>query len=242
MKLHQRLTALYYHVLSIVLVSATIQANAQDALTLKWGLENTDFFNEVKVTEEEYSPLDSTTTTKDYRYMKQNTRYAELLPKLSNKLPILWQEFKQDTHNHTSLSEQAFTKYILQKDSTSLTLAKSLYPALYFHFIGQQQDYTLESITITTLAYEEHKDACFSVSDAWYDIELRHMIGAHTFLVAAKPSFKGDVRAIFRFQSDNYSINSGTTPTGQFTLEIKFTFITKGKRVSVSTGVFKMDV
>jgi hypothetical protein len=194
------------------------------------------------VTEEEYSPLDSIPITKNYRYMKQNTRYAELLPKLSNKLPILWQEFKQDTHNRTSPSEQAFARYITQKDSTFLANVKSLYPALYSHFIGQQQEYTLESITITTLAYEEHKDACFSLNDAWYDIELRHMIGAHTFLVAAKPSFKGDVRALFRFQSDNYAINSGTTPTGQFTLEIKFTFITKGKRVSVSTGVFKMDV
>lgn len=219
-----------------------LQVNAQEHLSLNWGLENTTYFNEVPLVQEERHANDTLITKVTYRYIKQNKQHADSAQGFAKRLDRLWQTFKQTTTEKAVVTERAFTAFIARNDSGLLSLAKRMSPALYFHFSGNQEDYTLESITVTTLAYEEHKDVNFSVNEAWYDIELKHSIGTHTFLVGTKPSFKGNVRAVFNFQSDNYAINSGMTPTGQFTLNITFTFLHKGKRVSVSTGVFKMDI
>ena len=117
-------------------------------------------------------------------------------------------------------------------------------PKLKFDFIGSTKEYVLDSIEVEVLSFEEYRGGGggFYNNDAWYDVQLHHSGGVSGFAVSTKLRFTGSGSATLRFWSDNFYKGVGLTPTGCYTLSIKFCFLVENKKVIVSTGVFKIDV
>lgn len=221
-----------------------LQLRAQETLTMSWGLENTKFFQEYKSTQEQNPALHPDIKKKDssHRAIGPNAKYNEVIQEFFQRHEILWKDFIKDKRQNEEPSKLEFIKFASEKDDYFVGLTKSLAPTLYFDFIGLSKEYVLESITISTINFNEYQGGGFSINEAWYDIELKHKVGEYTYNVDKKLKFTGSGRAILRFWSDNYSPRHGMTPSGDYKINIKFNFLVDGKKVSVSTGIFNMDV
>jgi len=103
--------------------------------------------------------------------------------------------------------------------------------------------YVLEAIEVTTLGFSEYKGGGFFKEEAWYDILLSHTKGKKRYDVSKRLVFTGNGRCELRFWSDNFYENQGwIAPMGEYMIDIEFIFSVGGKRVSVKTGSFKIDV
>ena len=231
-------------ILCLIIVTPILPVEAQNSLTIKWGLENTEYFREIQSTQEQNSTLHPTVKKKDkyYRDFVPNAKYNEVILDFFKRHHKLWDEFKKSSPDKSTLTKLNFARFASEKDPYFAGLVKSLAPKLYFDFVGQSKEYVLESITITTINFEEFKGGGFSINEAWYDIELKHTVGTYNYDVDKKLRFNGSGRAELRFWSDNYYPNFGMTPSGEYTIDIKFNFLIDGEKITVSTGTFKIDV
>ena len=168
--------------------------------------------------------------------------YDDVLQIFSERHWKLWDKFEKQPGSDSRQTKLDFVKFAKDNDSYYYGLAKSLAPRLYFDFIGESKEYVLESIEVKTISFVEYSGGGFSDNEAWYDIELKHRPGTYIYPVDSKLRFTGSGRAVLRFWSDNYYKGAGMTPSGCYTISIKFNFLVNGQKTSISSGVFKMDV
>jgi hypothetical protein len=154
------------------------------------------------------------------------------------------QQESQSTDEHVRSPRERFTSYKQQNDPACSQFAKEIAPQLYFDFTADTNDnYVLERIEITTLAFGEYKGGGFFEREAWYDILLSHIPGTKGYDVDKRLTFQRTGRVVLRFWSDNFYPNVGwMAPMGAYILNIKFIFTANGRTVSVSTGPFMIDV
>ena len=216
----------------------------QSKLTVKWGIENTEFFKETMATIEQSSAIFTKAKPNDkkYRFINTTSMYNDVIQIFFERHWKLWDEFKKQSSSDSSQTKLNFVKFAKDKDPYYYGIAKSLAPRLYFDFIGETKEYVLKSIEVTTISFEEYSGGGFSDNEAWYDIELKHLPGTYIYLVDSKLRFTGSGRAVLRFWSDNYYKGASMTPSGCYMISIKFNFLINGQKTSVSTGTFKIDV
>jgi hypothetical protein len=154
----------------------------------------------------------------------------------------LWEKYIETIGENSELDKENFNLFVKREDPYFYGMAQRMAPVLYFDFVGLNKEYVLETIEIETINFNEYKGGGFFQNNAWYDIELKHEEGIHTYAVNKKLRFVGSGRAELRFWSDNYYKNVGLSPMGCFTINIKFNFIYDGKKVSVQTNPFLIDV
>jgi hypothetical protein len=217
---------------------------SQSKLTVKWGIENTRYFQEVKATREQSSAYFPKAKPNDkfYRFFKPTSAYESTLQIFFERHSKLWDKFEDQTKADSLRTKLNFVKFAKEQDPYFYGIAKSLAPQVYFDFIGETKEYVLESIDVTTIRFDEYSGGGFSDKEAWYDIELKHIPGIYNYPVDSKLRFTGSGRATLRFWSDNYYKSFGMTPSGCYMISIKFNFIVDGKKLSVSTNAFKIDV
>jgi hypothetical protein len=229
-----------------IVITLVPTASYSQKLKLVWGIENSEYFKESKVDKEGTGAIHTTPKkgAKLYRFVSSSDLYRPILFEFFDRHHKLWDNFiKQNPQIRTNVNNKTdFITFAKKEDPYYLGLTKKLAPQLYFDFTGGNQEYTLESISIQTISFEEYKGGGFSQNEAWYDIILKHIPGIYTYNVDKKLAFNTNGRAVLRFWSDNYYVNMGLTPTGCYTLKITFNFIANGIKESVSTEVFKMDV
>jgi len=223
---------------------ASFSGLAQTKLTIKWGIENKGFFEErtASTAQSSASNMKANANVKKYRFITTTSMYKDVVDIFFEKHFTLWDEFKKQSSNDSSQTSLNFVKFAKDNDPYYYGIAKSLAPRLYFDFIGETKEYVLESIEIKTINFQEYQGGGFSDNEAWYDIELKHQLGTYTYPVNNKLRFTGSGRTVLRFWSDNYYKGAGLTPSGCFTISIKFNFFVNGLKTAVSTGVFKIDV
>jgi hypothetical protein len=231
------------YLFTVVFFSCLI-SNAQVSLKLTWGLENTEYFQETKSTKGESPAYHSKAKNHDkyYREFIHDSKYNNDNYEFLKRRYKLWEAFEESTASNKERTKINFLKYVENRDPYFVGMVKRLAPQLYFDFVGISKQYVLESITIATVNFEEFKGGGFSTNEAWYDIELKHKIGEYTYLVDKKFRFSGSGHAVLRFWSDNYYPSFGMTPSGKYTINVKFNFDVDGRKVSVSTGIFKISV
>jgi hypothetical protein len=229
--------------LSISVVMMAFHTKAQNGLTVTWGLQNTEYYMEKKSQDltaaNNFQPVKN---GKEYRDFVPGKNYNQVITPLFERIQDLWKKFNTSLPKGAIPTKLEFVKFARNEDPYFAGEATKLAPVLYFDFIGQSKEYILMSITITTIRFDEYMGGGFSMSDAWYDIELKHKKGDFTYNVEKKLRFTGSGRAELRFWSDNYSKQNGMTPSGEYNINIRFNFLVDGKLVSVSTGMFKIDV
>ena len=217
---------------------------AQSKLTVKWGIENKDLFQETKATSEQTSAYfpEAKPNDKKYRFINAAPKYNKVAQIFFERHWQLWKEFEKQPKTSATPTKQDFVKFAKEKDPYYYGIAKSLSPSLYFDFVGESKEYVLESIEVKIISFDEYKGGGFSDNEAWYDIELKHMPGTYIYPIDKKLRFTGSGRAILRFCSDNYYENVGLTPVGCYMISIKFNFLIDGIKTSVTTEKFMIDV
>jgi hypothetical protein len=230
--------------LTKVIILLPLFGLTQPKLSVKWGIENTEFFKESQATKEQNSAFfpNAKKSDKKYRFINTTSMYNDVIQKFFERHWKLWNKFKKQSSQDTMLTKLNFVKYAKSEDPYYYGIAKSLAPRLYFDFIGESQEYVLESIEIKTISFDEYSGGGFSDKEAWYDIELKHIPGIYIYPVDSKLRFTGSGRTVLRFWSDNYYKAAGMTPSGCYMVSIKFNFLINGIKTSVSTEPFKIDV
>ncbi len=229
--------------LSIILCLITT-SYPQNKLKLDWGLESTQYFQEVLVPRGYSSAIraEAKEGEKLYRFFKVNDAYDRNIIDVFTRHRNVWDLYVETLAEGEKPDRMDFIAYAKSNDPFYLGRVESMAPVLYFDFVGNSQEYVLESIEINTIDFEEYMGGGFFLNTAWYDIELKHQIGKHTYPVNKKLKFNGSGRAELRFWSDNYYENMGMSPMGCYLIKIKFNFTSNGKLISVETEPFKIDV
>lgn len=184
-----------------------------------------------------------------YRYFsveKYSDAHTSLTLDLLKRHDRLWKQYhkfvKKEGFEGLDHREEFF-EYVRVVDNFYPGATKRLAPSLYFDFIGvQQKEYVLEAIEVETLDFDEYSGGGFYDKESWYDILISPTVGVKRYDVSKKLRFNGSGRTQLRLFSDNYYPLAGLTPMGCFMLDIKFIFFVDGKRESISTGAFKVDL
>ncbi|MFZ4856961.1 MAG: hypothetical protein ACOYL3_11240 [Desulfuromonadaceae bacterium] len=215
-------------------------------LSLKWGLENNWSYSESL--QPDYGETRPKAKAKKYRTFTLSGReVTESLRKCLERHFKIWDEYKVSLvaqPGQPKPDKKDFEKFKAERDPFCDQHAVKQAPVLYFDFIARSgEQYVLEAIEVTTLDFAEYKGGGFFKEEAWYDIVLQHKKGIKRFDVAKRLVFSGNGRCELRFWSDNFDASHGwSAPMGEYMIDIKFIFSAGGKRVSVSTGTFRMDV
>lgn len=240
----------------LVCVIAVGRAEAQQ-LSLKWGLENTWSYSEVRRSEGEDLSVRSKSTDKKYRAFEFKEKSEEVLKPFLGCLQRhedLWRRYEANVikkkypaglpkEKHEA-EQKEFESYKKDNDPFCREQAKKQAPRLYFDFVANTADsYVLEKIEVNTLNYSEYRGGGFAEKEAWYDLILSPKKGIKAYEVEPRLVFSNTGRVQLRFWSGNfYPIVGWMAPMGEYTLEIIFAFTVKGRTVRVKTGAFKMDV
>jgi hypothetical protein len=226
-----------------------LQAFSQtNALKVTWGRERKFYYDEKSVPKNysQVNQIEAKKGEKLYRYITTNNEYEGIIMNVFEKHNKLWSNFlkEENTSNLSNQSLQAAFKNYSQQNQPNLGgVIKSLAPLLYFDFTGKSgTEYILDSITIKTVDFVEYAGGGFFDKEAWYDILLRHKVGSYTYNVDKKLRFTSSGRTLLRFWSDNYYRGMGMAPMGCYMINIIFNFTVNGKKVSVDTKAFKIDV
>ena len=233
-------------VLVIILVLLVADVSAESAnFHVKWGLERPYFYSELKATKRQnagwWPPVENGEALYRYFTIKEHDstfwRKAEPLFSRHHKL---WDKYRTLQKNP---NREDYLRFARARDPFFAGSIKEMAPVLFFDFIGiGAKEYVLEAIEVNTVGFEEYAGGGFFDKAAWYDIILSTKVGIKRYQVDKKLRFNGSGRSELRFWSDNYYPTMGMAPMGCFTIDITFYFLVDGKRESLSTGVFKIDV
>lgn len=249
--------------LPLVLLAALMpfwKAAAQEnPLQMRWGLESSYYFEEIQANANGNSAIVSEvdSTKPVYRFFTPTNAHTEaltgwILPKV-RRAQAQFENTPAARQAGTKVAgkderavmldrNKAFMAFLKKEDPLTTVDLKELAPKLYFRFSGMKDaQYVLEEIEIETIRFKEYLGAGFFDKHAWYDILLCHAEGVKKHEVQSALRFDGSGSCVLRFWSDNFKENS-EAPMGCYDIDIKFHFQANGKRVTVSTGRFKIDV
>jgi hypothetical protein len=231
----------------IIAISPKITLSKPNSeIALKWGLENKKYFQEIKAPENASSSMQTKARPNEnqYRFFRINDYYNKKIMSVFERFNPIWSEYSERNQSDTPLVKKKFSDYLHKKDLLLSTTIHEMAPTLFFDFTGKSNtQYILDEIEIQTIRFDEYKGGGFSENEAWYDIELKHQVGTYKYKIdEGRLRFTGSGRTVLRFWSDNYISSMGMSPMGCFDINITFHYIANGKRISVSTGRFKIDV
>lgn len=233
-------------ILAVILVLIATNAVAEDNnFHVKWGLENPYFYSELKATKRQnaamWPPVENGEVL--YRYFtirEHDSTFWRKAEPLFSRHHKLWNQYQSQQKKP---NREDYLRFVRSQDPFFAGSIKEMAPVLFFDFIGiGAKEYVLDSIEVNTVDFEEYAGGGFFDKAAWYDIVLSTRAGIKRYEVDKKLRFNGSGRAELRFWSDNYYPTMGMAPMGCFTIDITFHFLVDGKRESVTTGVFKIDV
>ena len=227
---------------SILLLLVGTNAWAAD-LAVIWGLDGPVEYRERRATAEQNAAQNppAAAGAETYRYfnMVEPDHSRAVLP-LYDRTMALYQ-LHRDRGGAPTMS--AFAAFVREKDHFLADSLQRVAPRLYFDFIGENQtEYVLTGIIVDVLDYFEYRGGGFAQDEAWYDLVLTPEPGAYHYPIDRKLRFTGSGRAEIRFSSNNFYDNVGLSPIGAYMINLVFEFLADGKRVTVETGAFKIDV
>ena len=254
---------------STILLLLANSALAQ-SLSVRWGLESAEFYEEIAATEEQNAADMSRRTDNDqiFRY------YTIAEPQYGNAVSRLFRRFHEQNwyekykqsdmptscgfqvaetqHDSCAGREQndmltscsfRFQQYLSGHDPFLVHSFRDLAPRLYFDFAGSSQtQYILTGITVEVLDFSEYSGGGFADNQYAYDIVLLPCPGKYYYAIDRRLRFAGSGRTELTFFSDNFYRSAGLSPMGAYMIDLKFHFLADGTTLEVSTGPFKIDV
>ena len=218
----------------------------QEPLQIKWGLENTVYFEERQMPK---TPADHIAIEKrdsPTRSFSVNNEYPKALGKIMPRVQETWKLYMKEGGRNDPAEERRkkFSAFLKEKDPYSTSMVQALAPTLYFDFLGTKgKEYVLEEIEVETIRFSLYAGGGFRDREAWYDIEVSSSVGIRKYPIEnGKLRFDGSGRSQLRLSSDVFSASQGMSYLGDYTIRITFHFIEGGKRVSVSTAPFNIDI
>jgi hypothetical protein len=226
-----------------------------ERLDLQWGLENTWSYRE-----EQPGRTDDVASigraggagARRYRTFAFNEGMAEVRePWLAciDAVMGLWGPYLEALPaaargDRSDAARRAFQAHVRERDPGCVAQFRKTAPQLYFDFVADDAaQWVLEQVEVTTLGFSEYKGGGFAEGEAGYDLVLAHRAGLKTYRPEPRLVFKERGRLRLRLWSDNVYPNVGwIAPMGEYTLDIAFVFSVQGRRVTVRTGAFKIDV
>jgi hypothetical protein len=217
---------------------------ARPGVTVGWGLDGVGRYVEKKdtIVQATVNGAKKRGKIETFRHFQPNENYYTLIDEFYKRHGALLDNFRKISKDSEGIDKKKFGEYCEKEDPRFVAIARELAPSLRFDFIGAIKNYILDSIQIRTKIFEEFKGGGFSFTSEWYDIELRHKVGSHTYVLDHPMVFNGRGQVVLRFWSDNYNCFYASTPVGCYTIEITFFLQVDGKRISISTGSFMIDV
>ena len=238
---------------------------AQNLSLNNWGLENKWAYFETKRTLEQ-NPCESKPSSNGRLYrtfaFSQRKEVTDVVSDCDSRSSQAWEAFNRNRGNLNISSSPgktsdlsnpeliAFTDFREQKDLYCVASEnRKILPKLYFDFIADSEDrYFLKQIEIKTERFTECKAGGFIEKEALYDVYLSPKEGGVTVKELSESeertlTFSEYGRIILRLRSKNFYPKAGwKTGFGEYLIYICFIFEVAGKRVTVYTGEFKIDL
>lgn len=243
--------------LSFAALASMTDASMAQKVDMKWGLENTYSYYEIKngrAEDEDLATHRPNSTAQRYRafaFAEGSTEIREPWLACISDIGRLWDKFqRQDkasapgTTAAVDDSRAQFRAYLVRENPNCIGRMMKTAPRLYFDFTSDiDRQFVLERVEVTTLSFAEYRGGGFAEQEAWYDILLSHQMGVKFYFPEPRLVFKEHGRVTLRLWSDNFYPEVGwISPMGEYTIDIRFVFSMGEKTVTVSTGPFKIDV